>query len=114
MLTAAQINTQVEFDRALRTVAHAPVFRDKCLCFISGLNIDISPRAGDAFPTTKFVPWAAFIRNRQGEQHILEQPELVSLLRQQSPENPDQIDLDTAIREMSEAETVEVEVTAAG
>ena len=114
MLTAAQINTQVEFDRALRTVAHAPVFRDKCLCFISGLNIDISPRPGDAFPTTKFVPWAAFIRNRQGEQHILEQPELVSLLRQQSPENPDQIDLDTAIREMSEAETVEVEVTAAG
>ena len=41
-------------------------------------------------------------------------PELVSLLRQQSPENPDQIDLDTAIREMSEAETVEVEVAAAG
>jgi hypothetical protein len=114
MLTAAQINTQVEFDRALRTVAHAPVFRDKCLCFISGLNIDISPQPGDAFPTTKFVPWAAFIRNRQGEQRILEQPELVSLLRQQSPENPDQIDLDTAIREMSEAESVEVEVATAG
>jgi hypothetical protein len=114
LLTAAKINTQVEFDRALRTVAHSPSYRDKGLVFISGLNIDISPRPGDAFPTTKFVPWAAFVRDRKGEQRILEQPELVSLLRQQSPENPDQIDLDAAIREMSDAESVEVRVATAG
>ncbi len=108
LLTAAQINTQVEFDRTLRTVAHANIFRDKCLFYISGLNIDISPQPGELFPTTKFVPWAAFLRDRKGGQRIIEQAELVSLLRQQSKENPDQIDMDQAIREMAEADTVEI------
>ncbi len=112
-LTAAQINTQVEFDRALRTVAHAPSFRDKCLFYISGLNIDISPQPGEAFPTTKFVPWAAFLRDRKGGQRILEQAELVALLREQSRENPDEIDLDKAIRAMAEAESVEIVAPAA-
>ncbi len=107
-LTVAQVNTQVEFDRALRTVVHSPCFRDKCLFYISGLNIDISPQPDDAFPTTKFVPWAAFLRNSNGEQRIFEQPELVDLLREQSRENPDQIDLDAAIQEMAEAETQEI------
>ena len=107
-LTVAQVNTQVEFDRALRTVVHSPSFRDKCLFFISGLNIDISPQPDDAFPTTKFVPWAAFLRNSNGEQRIFEQPELVDLLRGQRRENPDQIDLDAAIQEMAEAETQEI------
>jgi hypothetical protein len=108
LLTAAQINTQVEFDRTLRTVAHADIFHDKCLFYISGLNIDISPQPGELFPTTKFVPWAAFLRDRKGGQRILEQDELVSLLRQQSKDNPDQIDMDQAIREMAEADTVEI------
>jgi hypothetical protein len=108
LLTAAQINTQVEFDRALRTLAHAQCFHDKCVFYISGLNLDISPQPGDPFPTTKFVPWAAFLRNRKGGQRIMEQPELVSLLREQSKENPDQIDLDAAMRGMSEAESVEI------
>ena len=107
-LTVAQVNTQVEFDRALRTVVHSPSFRDKCLFYISGLNIDISPQPDAAFPTTKFVPWAAFLRNSKGEQRIFEQPELVDLLREQSRENPDQIDLDAAIQEMAEAETQEI------
>lgn len=107
-LTAAQINTQVEFDRALRTVAHARRFNDKCLFYIAGLNIDISPQPGDPFPTTKFVPWAAFFRDKKGGKRILEQAELVSVLRQQSRENPDQVDLDTAIRQMAEAESVEI------
>jgi hypothetical protein len=108
LLTAAQINTQVEFDRTLRTVAHAQCFRDKCVFYISGLNIDISPQPGDPFPTTKFVPWAAFLRDRKGGQRIIEQPELVSLLREQSKENPDQIDLDKAFHDMAEAESVEI------
>ena len=107
-LTVAQVNTQVEFDRALRTIKHSPSFRDKCLFYISGLNIDISPQPDDAFPTTKFVPWAAFLRNSNGEQRIFEQPELVDLLRGQSRENPDQIDLDAAIQEMAEAESQEL------
>jgi hypothetical protein len=108
LLTAAQINTQVEFDRTLRTIAHDEIFRDKCLLYISGLNIDISPQPGEIFPTTKFVPWAAFLRDRKGGQRIIEQAELVTLLRHQSKENPDQIDMDLAIREMAEADTVEI------
>jgi hypothetical protein len=55
-----------------------------------------------------FVPWAAFLRTSNGEQRIFEQPELVDLLRGQSRENPDQIDLDAAIQEMAEAETKEL------
>jgi len=112
-LTAAQINTQVEFDRALRTVAHARSFRGKCVFYISGLNIDISPHPGEPFPTTKFVPWAAFLRDQNGEKRIMEQAELVALLREQSRENPDQIELDSAIRDMSEAESVEIKTPAA-
>ncbi|MGB5339823.1 MAG: hypothetical protein WBO06_12095 [Gammaproteobacteria bacterium] len=114
LLTAAQINTQIEFDRTLRTLSHAQCFRDKCVFYISGLNLDISPQPDDPFPTTKFVPWAAFLRDRKGGQRIMEQPELVSVLREQSTENPDQIDLDTAMRDMSEAESVEIVAQAAG
>jgi hypothetical protein len=109
-LTAAQINTQVEFDRTLRTVAHAPSFREKCLFYISGLNIDVSPQMGEIFPTTKFVPWAAFLRDRKGNQQILEQAELVDQLRHQSRQNPDEIELDAAIRNMAEAKSVKISV----
>ena len=38
----------------------------------------------------------------------MEQDELVAVLRQQSKDNPDQVDLDTAIRQMAEAESVEI------
>jgi hypothetical protein len=109
-LTAAQINTQVEFDRTLRTLAHARNFRGKCLFYISGLNIDVSPQPGEIFPMTKFVPWAAFFRDRQGEKLILEQAELVDRLRQQDRQNPDEIELDTAIRNMAEAKSVKIVV----
>lgn len=107
-LTAAQMNTQVEFDRALRTIAHAPCFQNKCLFYISGLNVDISPQPGDLFPTTKFVPWAAFLRDRKGKKRLIEQDELIALLRQQSQDNPDEVDLDAAIRDMAEAESVQL------
>ena len=98
----------MEFDRALRTFAHARSFSGKRVFYISGLNIDISPHPGEPFPTTKFVPWAAFLRDQNGEKRILEQAELVELLRDQSRENPDQIELDSAIRSMSEAESVKI------
>ena len=45
---------------------------------------------------------------------IIEQDELVSLLRQQSKDNPDQIDMDLAIQEMAEADTVEIVAPAPG
>ncbi len=108
LLTAAQINTQVEFDRAFRTAAQAPGFRGKRLLHISGLNIDISPQPGEAFPMTHFVPWAAYVQDRDGRQTILEQPDLLRVLEQQSPENPDEMDLESAIRAMSETAMVRV------
>ncbi len=109
LLTAAQINTQVEFDRAFRTVAQAPSFRGKRVFHIAGLNIDISPKPHELFPTTKFVPWAAYSKGADENQRIYEQPELVDILQQQSEENPDQINLDTAIQEMAEARVIAVD-----
>ena len=113
LLTAAQINTQVEFDRAFRTAAQTSSYRDKRLLHIAGLNIDISPQPGETFPTTHFVPWAAYVQDRDG-QRILEQPELVAALRAQSAENPDEIDLEAAIRAMSEADLIRVGVAPGG
>ena len=60
------------------------------------------------FPLTKFIPWAAYVQQPDGEHNILEQDELFSQLEAQSTENPDQTDLETAIRLMSEAEEVRV------
>jgi len=65
---------------------------------------------GEIFPTTKFVPWAAFLRDRKGNQQILEQAELVDQLRHQSRQNPDEIELDAAIRNMAEAKSVKISV----
>jgi hypothetical protein len=113
-LTAAQINTQVEFDRVFRTVAQSPRFQGKRLLQIAGLNIDISPQPGEAFPATHFVPWAAYVQDKAGRQRILEQSELLAVLADQSPDNPDQMDLEAAIRAMSEADRLGDSLHAAG
>ncbi len=99
-LTAAQISAQVEFDRTFRTIVKEKAYRGKKVLFISGLHIDISPREGQLFPLTKFVPWAAYIQNEQGEGYTLEQQELYTALKQQSTENPYKIDLTEAIHLM--------------
>lgn len=107
-LTAAQINTQVEFDRTYRTIVKERGYQGKNLVFISGLNIDISPAAGQLFPLTKFVPWAAYVQNEAGEHYTLEQQELFNRLQSQSTDNPHQIDLDQAIATMTVAEEVRI------
>lgn len=99
-LVAAQINTQVEFDRTFRTIVKSDEYRGHHLLFISGINIDVSPKEGQLFPLTKFVPWAAYIQSPDGEGYTLEQAELVQGLRNQSPDNPQQIDLESAIQTM--------------
>lgn len=109
-LTAAQINTQVEFDRTFRTIAKEQGYQGKKVLFIAGLNIDISPQAGQLFPLTKFVPWAAYIQDRDGSYSTLEQHELVQALEGQSTSNPDQIDLEAAIQTMTEANEIKVEL----
>jgi hypothetical protein len=106
-LTAAQVNTQVEFDRTFITIVKEKAYRGKKVIFISGIHIDISPGEGQLFPLTKFVPWAAYIQNENGEGYTLEQQELKVALQKQSKENPHKIDLTAAIHKMeSEPEIV--------
>lgn len=99
-LTAAQANSQVEFDRAFRTIVQEPAYRGKRVLFISGLNVDISPKEGQVFPLTKFIPWAAYVQDVDGSHRTWEQSELYERLREQPTENPDRVDLETAIEIM--------------
>ncbi|MBE9526198.1 MAG: hypothetical protein IME94_04405 [Proteobacteria bacterium] len=107
-LTAAQANTQVEFDRTFRTIIQEPTYKDKNILFISGLNVDISPREGQVFPLTKFIPWAAYVQDKNGHQQTWEQEEIYSKLVEQSIENPDQVDLETAIGIMESEKEIQL------
>lgn len=102
MLAAAQINVQVEFDRAFRTLAAEPAYQGKRLLYLAGLHIDLSPEEEQIFPVTQFVPWAAYFQDSDGSHEIYEQDTLYALLQEQSTENPDQIDLERAIQQMDE------------
>jgi hypothetical protein len=111
LLTAAQVNTQVEFDRTYRTLVTAEGYRGKQVVLISGLNIDISPREGQLFPLTKFVPWAAFVKQKDGSGHLFEQKELVNELLNQSEDNPDAVDLELAIQRMEDEEEIRIKIS---
>ena len=110
LLTAAQINTQIEFDRTFRSIVKEHEYRGKRVLFIAGLNIDISPETEQLFPLTKFVPWAAYLQNSDGSSSTFEQQQLMQILQQQSTENPDQIDLEAAIQFMTEVNEIKVEL----
>jgi hypothetical protein len=105
-LDAARFHTQLEFDRTYRSILHEPAYRGKNLLFISGLNIDISPPEDLPFPLTKFIPWAAYVRLKDGTSFLLEQDELTETLRRQSLDNPDRMSFDAAIDRMTEADGV--------
>lgn len=107
-LAAAQILTQEEFDRTYRTILSEPGYQQRNLLFISGLNIDISPRHDQVFPLTKFVPWAAYIQKIDGTHIILEQEELFDTLMQFEMTNDEQIDLEKEIHIMEETEEVHI------
>jgi len=109
-LAAAQVNSQMEFDRTFRTIVKEKAYRKKKVVFISGIHIDISPREGQLFPLTKFVPWAAYIQNEKGEAYTLEQHELYNALITQSAENPHKIDLTAAIHQMEDEPEVRLHV----
>jgi hypothetical protein len=109
MLLAAQINTQIEFDRTFRTIVKEHSYQGKKVLFISGLNIDISPQPGQLFPLTKFVPWAAYVQEPDGSYATYEQTELMQELEKQSTQNPDTIDFEVAIQAMADAEEIKVE-----
>lgn len=103
MLSAAQIITQIEFDRTFRTIEKEHAYKGKRLIFISGLNIDTSPARGEVFPGTAFVPWAAYVQDTEGNFRNLEQQELVATLNSFDTRNPDCIDIDDAIEAMASA-----------
>jgi hypothetical protein len=110
LLVAAQVNTQAEFDRAFRSIVKEKRYRDRRMVFVSCLNIDISPREGQIFPLTKCVPWAAYIQDGKGNHYTLEQDELTAQLMEQGTDNPEQIDLEDAIRKMEEEQEIRIEV----
>lgn len=108
MLLSAQINTQIEFDRAYRSIVKERSYLGKNLLFISGINIDISPKTGQIFPLTKFAPWAAYIQKESGESYMLEQKELYDALAEQKVSNNNQIDLEEAIESMEHEKEVKI------
>ncbi len=105
-LKGAQVNTQVEFDRAFRSVVQEPGYQGKQLLFISGLNVDISPKAGQLFPLTKFIPWAAYHQTSDGQHETWEQADLYEKLMAQPNKNPDQVDLEQAISMMEQEQEI--------
>ncbi len=107
-LAAAQINTQVEFDRAYRSILMEKDYQGRRLLFIAGLNIDISPKKEQIFPLTKFIPWAAYIQGSDGSHSILEQRQLFDVLAASESHNPNEIDLEKAISEMEETKEISI------
>lgn len=105
-LTAAQANTQVEFDRTFRSISQEPAYKGKKVLFVSGLNVDISPQKNQRFPLTKFIPWAAYVQDEHCNQQTWEQTELFEKLKAQSTSNPEQINLETAIEIMERTEEI--------
>ncbi|MCW8826912.1 MAG: hypothetical protein OQK78_10880 [Gammaproteobacteria bacterium] len=109
-LTAAQANAQVEFDRTFRSIVTEKAYRGKWVVFISGINIDISPREGQSFPLTKYVPWAAYVQNDSGQGYTLEQDELFHILNRHPTENPHKIDLTEVIGSMKREAEIQLHV----
>ncbi len=97
MLSAAEINVQIEFDKAYRSIVLEESYHGKNLIYISGLNIDYSPNSGQHFPLSHFVPWAAYIQKADGSHFILEQDALYEALMECSDKNEDQVRLDEMI-----------------
>ncbi|WP_287605303.1 hypothetical protein [Thiothrix sp.] len=106
MLTAAQANTQAEFDRAYRSISQDKAYRGRNLLYIAGLHVDISPSPEQAFVLTKFIPWAAFVQLKNGERYVLEQEALFARLQACNTDNPQQLGLDAAIQMMEDEEEI--------
>ena len=97
MLSAAEINVQLEFDRAYRSIVREVSYHGKNLIYIAGLNIDYSPEDNEKFPPSQFVPWAAYIQKADGTHTILEQDELYQTLMRYPDINKDEVNLDDMI-----------------
>ena len=112
LLTAAQANTQAEFDRTYRTVVNFKEYVGKRIVFISGLNIDISPHENQMYPLTYFVPWAAFVQKIDNNHIVLEQDDIVARLLEQNEINPDELNLEGAIQKMKDDPEINIQIPA--
>jgi hypothetical protein len=101
MLSAAEVNVQVEFDKSYRSIVREPAYHGRKLMYIAGLNIDYSPEKGQLFSKMQFVPWAVYIQNPDGTHQVLEQDELYERLLGYSNKNPYIIDMNKALLETS-------------
>jgi len=112
LLTAAQTNTQAEFDRTYRTLLNSKGYVGKRVVFISGLNIDISPHKNQAFPSTTFVPWAAYVQKIDGHNTVLEQKDIVNRLLEQNEDNPDAYNLENTIQQRKDTPEISIKFQA--
>jgi len=110
LLTAAQANTQAEFDRTYRTLLNSRGYIGKRALFISGLNIDISPHKNQSFPSTTFVPWAAFVQKINGHKTVLEQKDIVNCLLEQNENNPDEFNLENTIQQRKDTPEIKIKI----
>ena len=97
MLSAAEVNVQIEFDRSYRDIVKEPEYHGRNLIYIAGLNIDYSPEEGQLFSKTQFVPWAAYVQRADGTHEVLEQDELYARLQACDNHNPHTTDMSEAL-----------------
>jgi hypothetical protein len=107
LLTAAKANTQSEFDRTYRTLLNSKGYIGKRVVFISGLNIDISPHKTQSFPSTTFVPWAAFVQ-KINSSTVLEQKDIVNRLLEQNADNPGAFNLENTIQQRKDTPEISI------
>ena len=112
LLTAAKANTQAEFDRTYRTLLNSRGYIGKRVVFISGLNIDISPHKDQSFPSTTFVPWAAFVQKINGHKTVLEQKDIVNRLLEQNENNPAEFNLENTIQQRKDTQEISIKFPA--
>jgi hypothetical protein len=102
MLSAAEVNVQVEFDKSYRNIVREPAYQGRKLIYIAGLNIDYSPEEGQLFSEMQFVPWAVYIQEVDGRHRVLEQDALYEKLLSYSHKNPNIMDINEALCKISE------------
>ncbi len=96
MLAAAIVHSRAEFKRTMQSIREEPEFKSRKVFFISGINIDISPKKGQSFPLTSFVPLAAYFK--ASEETIFTQKEICGMLNRQQEKNPFRIDIEKFVR----------------
>jgi len=109
-LMCAVLCCQAEFGRAVHSVEYEPSYKGKNLVVVSGVNIDCSPskESGSAFPSTVFLPWAAYAQLADGTRRVLEQEDFVKEMAAQSEQNSDAIDIEDCIEKLFKRKKAEV------